>query len=149
MRNLSLVLCPSTTTTTTTGLANLQPASEFYRLGLLLSVSTAINREDAYPTFSALYEEKFLWREAKKPDNFSTVIDKAIHILILDHQILAGMAAGVCALVVANISSKPVINQEGEVYPGLDRCEVRSGGVDHWAQIKTAENGWGTFLLDK
>jgi len=60
-------------------------------------------------------------------------------LTFLDHQILAGMAAGKCALVVANTSSNPVINHEGEVYPdalGLGHCEVRPDGVDHWAKIK-------------
>src|SRR6266511_845275 len=100
-----------------TGLANLPPDSEFYKLGLLLSVSTAVNREDLYPTFTAHPEEKFLWREAKKLDNNSTITDEIINILVLDHQILAGMTAGRCALVVGNISSSPVINHESEVYP--------------------------------
>ena len=135
-----------------TGLANLPPASEFYKLGLLLSVSTAVNREDLYPTFTAHPEEKFLWREAKKLDNHSTITDEIINILVLDHQILAGMTAGRCALVVGNISSSPVINHESEVYPdalGLGHCEVRPDGVDYWAKIKTNENGRGKFLCDK
>ena len=103
----------------------------------MLSVSTAVNQEDVYPTFTPHPEEKFLWGEAKKDDH-STIIDEATNILVLDHQIL-GMAAGKCALVVANTSSNPVINHEGEVYPdalGLGHCEVRPDGVDHWAKIK-------------
>jgi len=117
-------------------------ASEFNKLGLLLTVCTALNREDGYPTFTGHPKEKFLWREAKKIDYYSTVLDDATNILVLDHQVLACMATGDSAFVLAS-SSDPGINHEGEVYPDapdLGQCAVMRDGVDHWAKIKAAGN---------
>lgn len=153
-RNSSLVAVKVDTMTpsTTTGPANLPLASEFYKLSLLLSVSTAVNQDDVYPTFAARFEDKFLWREAKKLDNYSTVLDDATNILVFDHQILAGMAAGRCSVVLINCASNPVINREDKVYPGaldLGHCEVMPDGVDYWPKIKTTKNAWVILHSDK
>ncbi len=152
----------------TIGLADLPPASEFYKLGLLLSVSTTVNREDLYPTFSPRPAEKFLWREAKKLDEYPTVMQATTNLLVLDHQVLAGMAIGETGIPTDRETSHE--DKEGETYAvdtknlkmvilpnpdkdsgvlGLGNCEVRPDGVDYWAKIKTNENGRGKFLCDK
>jgi hypothetical protein len=121
---------------------NVPLTSEFCKLGLLLTICTAINRDDGYPTFTAHPEEKFLWREAKEVDYYSTVLDDAINILVLDRQVLAGMAVGNSAFVLAS-SSDPRIYHEGDEDSGgldLGQCTIIRDGVDHWARIKATRN---------
>ena len=133
--------------------AKLNDASEVYRLSLLLTVCAAVNEHDLHPRFTARLdsEERWLWCEAKKLDSDSTVIDAATNILVLDRQILAGMAAGKCALfVLSDSSSDPVINHhEGADALHVGHCVVRPDGVDYWAKTKISGNECSVFHLEK
>ena len=138
---------------------DMSPASEFSKLGLLLTICTAINRDDGYPTFTAHPEEEFLWRKAKKLDSDATVLQSVVDILILDHQVLAAMAIGDSGI---ELPERSVEDKENEEYKvdmkklkvvvlpnpsdedsgGLDlgQCTIIRDGVDHWARIKATRN---------
>jgi len=141
-------------------------ASEFSMLTLLLAVCTAVNRKDVYPTFASSSEEES-WRE---PGPYPTVMDAVIAILMLDQVNLAGMAVGESTYVLTS-SCDPVVtheDREGGAYHvdmdglnfatasdlgnrdsvselGYCTVTVTPNGIDYWAKIKMAEDGWYIF----
>lgn len=150
-------------------------ASEFSMLSLLLAVCTAVNRKDVYPTFASSSEdelESWLWCSARKLDPYSTIMHAVIAILVLDKEILGGMAAGENTFVLTNSSCNPVVTHQdkegaykadmhglnfattsnlrnGDSVSELGYCTAIPDGIDYWASIKSTGDGRYVFRSEK